>query len=161
MSGAIGPASAAPVATAPVATVRWGSVNSGASLYGTALDVAPSGEVHLINPLMPSGTIMQEWYSYTDYQAVRETPSLPLLLHDRSYRLEPALDAGPPDSVIFDVRFYDRFGEVVGTEVLHPPAYAFVYPRECHHYTIRLLNGGCDELRFRHFTLWEGETDGR
>jgi len=137
-----------------IATVRWGSPNARASLYGTALTLRASGEILLSNPLMPSGTTMQEWYSFTDYQTVRGTPTLPLLHQGKRYRLEPAIESIPAGTVIFEVRCFDRFDELVHAEVLHPPAYAFDYP-ECHHYTIRLVNGGCDELRFAAFTLSE------
>lgn len=138
-----------------VATVRWGSLNSRMSLYGTALTVQASGEIHLVNDLMPSGTTIQEWYSFTDYQSVRETPALPLLHHGKKYRLDPALESNPPDSVIFEVRYLDQFNDLVRANVLYPPSYLFEYPADCHHYTIRLVNGGCDQLRFTSFALQE------
>jgi accessory secretory protein Asp3 len=139
-----------------IATVRWGSPNSQASFYGTALTVKPSGEIHLVNHLMPSGTTIQEWYSFTDYQSVRDTPALPLLHHGKRYRIDPAIESDPPDSVIFDVRYFNRFNDLVGADVLHPPALEFEYPAdECHHYTIRLVNAGCDNLSFTSFTLLE------
>lgn len=146
-----------------ITTVRWGGLNSAAALYGTALTIHAAGEVHLVNDLMPSGTTMQEWYSFTDYQSVRDAPTLPLLHHGMAYRLDPAVEATPTGSVIFDVRFFDRFNDVISTDVLYAPDYAFEYPAECHHYTIRLLNGGCDELLFTSFTLVEagsGVADG-
>lgn len=138
-----------------IAAVRWGSLNSLASLYGSALTLKDSGEVRLVNHLMPSGTTIQEWYSFTDFQSVRETPALPLLHHGKKYRLDQAIEASPPDSVIFDVRYFDRFNALVCADVLYPPSYSFEYPEECHHYTIRLLNAGCDELTFTSFTLLE------
>lgn len=138
-----------------IAAVRWGSPNSRASLYGTALTMAPSGDIRLVNRLMPSGTTMQEWHSFTDYQSIRESPALPLLRHGRRYRIEPAIESTPPDSVIFEVRCFDRFDALLRTDVLHAPEYAFDYPVDCHHYTIRLVNGGCDELRFHAFALLE------
>jgi len=138
-----------------VATVRWGSPNSEASLYGTALTLATSGEVHLVNRLMPSGTTIQEWYSFTDYQSVRAAPALPLLHPGQTYRLDPGIESKPADSVIFDVRYFDRFDELVRVDVLYPPSYSFEYPPQCHHYTIRLVNAGCDELRFTSFRLLE------
>lgn len=136
-----------------IATVRWGGPNSRDALYGSTLSLDDSGSIHLVNHLMPSGTTLQEWYSFTDYQAVRAVPSLPLLRPGRTYRIAPALRSGPPDTVIVDIRYFDRFGALLETRVLHPPEYAFDYPADCHHYTIRLLNGGCDELWFDSFTL--------
>jgi accessory Sec system protein Asp3 len=143
-----------------IATVRWGSLNSQASLYGSALTLGRSGEVSLVNPLMPSGTIIQEWYSFTDYQSVRESPALPLLRPGKTYRIDPAIQSSPAGSVIFDVRCFDRLDDLVRADVLHPPSYSFEYPVGCHHYAIRLVNGGCDELRFTSFRLLEDAAHG-
>ncbi|MCL2850220.1 MAG: accessory Sec system protein Asp3, partial [Micrococcales bacterium] len=91
-----------------VQTVSWGSPNPGASLYGTALTMRPSGEVRLVNRLMPAGTTIQEWYSFTDYQSVRDTPVLPLLHHGRTYRIVPRIVSVPEDTFIVEVRYFDR-----------------------------------------------------
>ena len=138
-----------------VTTVRWGSPNSRASLYGTALTMAKSGEVRLVNRLMPSGTTLQEWYSFTDYQSVRDSPALPPLYHGKTYRLEPVIESHPPGSVVFCVHYFDRFNDLLRADVLYPPNYIFEYPAQCHHYTIRLVNGGCDQLSFTSFKLLE------
>jgi len=143
-----------------VETVRWGSPNSGASLYGTALVMEASGDVSLVNRLMPSGTTIQEWYSFTDYQSVRESPVLPLLHRGKTYRLVPRVVSVPADTFLVEVLFFDRFDELVSTAVLYPPEYSFEYPSDGHHYTIRLVNAGCDELRLTSLTLLEVEADG-
>lgn len=147
-----------------IATVRWGLPSSPAALYGSALLIDPAaragaGELRLVNPLMPSGTILQEWHSSTDYRALRHSPTLPLLHPGRSYRLDPELRSDPPDTVLFELRCYDRFDRLLGAEVLRPPEHRFETPAACHHYTIRLVNAGCDELRFTSFTLREEDAD--
>lgn len=143
-----------------IVTVGWGSPNSPASLYGSALTVEASGAAHLVNRLMPGGTTIQEWYSFTDYQSVRDTPVLPLLHHGQSYRVVPRVVSVPEDTFIVEVRYFDRFNELVRADVLYPPKYEFEYPGDCHYYTIRLVNGGCDELRFTSLTLLEVKGDG-
>jgi len=148
------------MSAAEVATVRWGNHNSPASLYGSALTFDASGEVHLVNQLMPSGTTLQEWYSFTDYQSVRDTPALPLLHHGKSYRIEPRVVAVPQDTLVFEVRFFDRFGGLLTAQLLYPPDYSFDYPPEVHHYSIRLVNAGCDEVRFTSLTLLEVSGNG-
>ncbi|MDR3068241.1 MAG: accessory Sec system protein Asp3 [Cellulomonas sp.] len=146
--------------TNEVETVRWGGLHSQAALYGTTLTFGASGEVSLANRLMPAGTTIQEWYSSTDYQAVRDTPALPLLRRGQTYRLVPRVVSVPADAFLFEVRFLDRFDDLVLAVALYPPEYEFVYPSDCHHYTIRLVNAGCDELRFTSLTLLEVESDG-
>jgi accessory secretory protein Asp3 len=143
-----------------IVTVGWGSPNSQASLYGSALTVQASGAAHLVNHLMPAGTTIQEWYSFTDYQSVRDTPVLPLLHHGKTYRVVPRVMSVPEDTFIVEVRYFDRFNDLVGTDVVYPPKYEFEYPADCHYYTIRLVNGGCDELRFTSLTLLEVAADG-
>lgn len=147
------------MAAEQIASVDWGFHASRASLYGSTLTLSPSGSVRLVNHLMPSGTLIQEWYSFTDYQAVRSTPDLPLLHHGKRYRIVPQIVSVPEDTYVLEVRFYDRFDESVGTEVLYPPDREFEYPHGCHHYTVRLVNGGCDEIRFESLSLLE-VTDG-
>jgi accessory secretory protein Asp3 len=143
-----------------ITTVGWGSPNSQASLYGSALTVEASGAAHLVNHLMPGGTTIQEWYSFTDYQSMRDTPVLPLLHHGKTYRIVPQVVSVPEDTFIVEVRYFDRFNELVRTDVLYPPDYEFEYPADCHCYTIRLVSGGCDELRFTSLTLLEVGADG-
>lgn len=138
-----------------IETVGWGSPNSHVALYGSALTVTASGAAHLVNHLMPSGTTIQEWYSSTDYQSVRDTPALPLLHRGRTYRVVPRIVSVPADAFIVEVRHYDRFDELVRADVLYPPDHEFEYPPDCHHYTVRLVNGGCDELHFTSLTLLE------
>jgi accessory secretory protein Asp3 len=143
-----------------IANVGWGSPNSQASLYGSALRLEASGGAHLVNRFMPGGTTIQEWYSFTDYQSVRDTPVLPLLHHGKTYRVVPLVVSVPDDTFIVDVRYFDRFNELVRTDVLYPPEYEFEYPADCHYYTIRLVNAGCDELRFTSLTLLEVNAGG-
>ncbi|MFB9956484.1 accessory Sec system protein Asp3 [Cellulomonas denverensis] len=69
--------------------------------------------------------------------------------------------SAPPDTVIVEIRYFDRFDTVLRTDILHPPEYAFDYPADCRHYTIRLLNGGCDEVWFDSFTLLDAEVTRR
>lgn len=148
------------MATDQIGSVGWGSLNSPASLYGSRLTLEASGGAHLVNHLMPSGTTLQEWYSFTDYQSVRETPVLPLLHHGRTYRISPRIESVPDGTFILEVRFFDRFDDLVDAVVLYPPEYEFEYPVGCHHYTVRLVNAGCDELRFTSLTLLEVRSDG-
>lgn len=143
-----------------IVTVGWGSPNSQASLYGSALTLAASGAARLVNHLMPAGTTIQEWYSFTDYQSVRDTPVLPLLHHGKTYRVVPQIASVPENTFIVEVRYFDRLNELVGTHVVYPPGYEFEYPADCHYYSVRLVNGGCDELRFASLTLLEVKSDG-
>jgi accessory secretory protein Asp3 len=148
------------MANEEIETVGWGSVNSPESLYGSALRVEASGDAYLLNRLMPAGTTIQEWYSFTDYQSMRDTPVLPLLHRGKTYRIVPQVVSVPEEAFILEVRYFDRFNELTRSDVLYPPEYEFKYPGDCHSYTIRLVNGGCDELRFTSLTLLEVEVDG-
>ena len=150
---------AARMADREIARIRWSNPNSAQALYGTELTVEP-GAVRYVNRLMPSGTTIHEWHSFTDYQEVRNAPTLPLLHHGTTYRIDPEVESSPPGSVLFGVSYFDRFNEQLGSDVLYPPSYSFDYPPECHHYAIRMVNGGCDEVRFSSFAVIEVGADG-
>src|SRR6202012_4135318 len=77
-----------------------------------------------------------------------------------TYRIVARIVSVPEDTFIIEVRYFDRFNELVRTHVLHAPEYEFEYPADCHYYAVRLVNGGCDELRFTSLTLLEAEEDG-
>ncbi|WP_344790349.1 accessory Sec system protein Asp3 [Gryllotalpicola daejeonensis] len=140
--------------------MRWGSHKSADSLYGSALTISPAGEVSLVNHLMPGGTTIQEWYSVTDYQSVRDTPDLPLLHAGRTYRVAAQVTSVPEGTLVFEARFFDRFDALVGVQVLHAPDCEFEYPGDAHHYAIRMVNAGCDELHFTSLALLEVDGNG-
>lgn len=148
------------MATNEIGTVTWGSPNGRHSLYGSSLRLDSSGVAHFVNPLMPAGMTAQEWYSFLDFQSVRDTPSLPLLHHGYTYRIVPDIVSVPEDTFILEVLHFDRFDSLVDTAVLYPPEYEFEFPAKSHYYTIRLVNAGCDEIHFVSLTLLEVEKDG-
>jgi accessory secretory protein Asp3 len=141
-----------------IVTLGWGAPAAREALYGTALTIDASGACHLVNPLMPGGTVLQEWSSVTDYAADRATPVLPLLYTGRRYAVTVDAQSVPGGAFLVEVAFADRFGAALGTEVLYAPAFEFTYPLGAHHYTIRLVNAGCDELRFTSLSLAEVAT---
>jgi accessory secretory protein Asp3 len=138
-----------------IVTVIWGDHNSTDSLYGSRLVFAADDSITLTNPLMPSGLVLQEWYAFTSYQQVRDTPDLPLLHHGKRYRVAMDMQPTPADTVVVEIQYFDDYSAPIRQQVLHGPDFAFDYPDDCHSYSIRLINGGCDGLAFRNLTLLE------
>jgi len=133
----------------------WGYSNTSSFLYGTDLIREANGDVHFDNHLMPAGTAIHEWFSYTDYQSNRDIPMLPFLYDGKTYRVEADVDTEPANTFDLEVLFFDRFEQLKKRIVLYPPLYAFVYPEDSYYYTIRLINAGCDALDFRSLKLIE------
>jgi accessory secretory protein Asp3 len=142
-----------------IATFYWGNNNVQTFLYGTDLTRESLKQVHFVNDMMPAGTAIHEWYSYTNYQVNRDMPVLPFLYDGKKYRIEPDIQTKPEDRFLLELLVYDRSEQLMERIVLYPPSYSFVYPQDSFYYTIRLTNAGCDELTFNNFKLMEASDE--
>ena len=143
-----------------IATLTWGQHHSLEGLYGSEVSILQSGDTRLVNSYMPSGTVIQRWYSSTDFQATRATPTLPLLYPGVTYRLAVLMSSVPDSTCIFEVQFFGRISQRIGRKFLHSPAECFVYPQSCYFYTIQMINAGCDELTFKSMDILEVDSRG-
>jgi len=138
-----------------IGTFYWGNTNIQTFLYGTDLMRESLQRIHFVNHLMPAGTAIHEWYSYTDYVMNRDIPVLPFLYAGMTYRIEPDIQTKPEGTFLLELLIFDRSSQLMEKRVLYPPHYSFVYPQDCYYYTVRLTNAGCDELIFSSFKLIE------
>ena len=136
-----------------ITTVTWGQHHSLDSLYGSQISIHSNGAVLFVNQLMPSGTVIQQWYSSTDFQSTRATPTLPFLYPKSSYKLDVQMTSIPDKTCLFDVLFFGRVNQLIGKHILHNVDDIFLYPDEAYYYTIRMINAGCDEFTFNSFSI--------
>ena len=85
-------------------------------LWGRPFKRLTKGSVQFQNPLMPSGQVLKTWHSQTNFGATRQIPSLPLLKREQDYELVITMEATPAHTVMVEIVFKDRFGEVVGRQ---------------------------------------------
>lgn len=61
--------------------VKWRLVNLTTFMYGTKLHFN-NDDIYFENPLMPSGTVIHNWYMLTNFTEDRVSPKLPILKKD-------------------------------------------------------------------------------
>ena len=90
---------------------------------------------------MPSGQVLKTWHSQTNFGATRQIPSLPLLKREQDYELVITMEATPAHTVMVEIVFKDRFGEVVGRRVTAEGRLPFIYPDQA--YALRSTLAQC------------------
>lgn len=143
------------MSTKLIGTFLWGNTNIQTFLYGSDLMRLTNDRIEFRNHLMPAGTPIHEWYSYTHFSVNRDMPQLPYLYVGKTYQIEPDIHTFPEHCYLLEIIFYDRYEHKVETQVLHPPYFTFTYPENSFFYTIRLINAGCSKLIFSNFQLYE------
>ena len=109
---------------------------------------------------MPSGQVLKTWHSQTNFGATRQIPSLPLLKREQDYELVITMEATPTHTVMVEIIFRDRFGELVGRRVTAEGRLQFTYPDQAYAYEVRLLSAGLQEFTFHYFTIYPISSEG-
>ena len=129
-------------------------------LWGSTIQATAQGSVQFQNSLMPSGQVLKTWYSQTNFGKNRQIPSLPLLKREQEYELVITMEATPSHTVMVEIIFKDRFGEVVGRRVTGEGRLSFIYPDQAYAYEVRLLRAGLQEFPFHYFTIQPISSEG-
>ncbi|MFR4720239.1 MAG: accessory Sec system protein Asp3 [Streptococcus sp.] len=90
----------------------------------------------------------------------RQIPSLPLLKREQDYELVITMEATPTHTVMVEIIFRDRFGELVGRRVTAEGRLQFTYPDQAYAYEVRLLSAGLQEFTFHYFTIQPISSEG-
>ncbi len=140
--------------------IYWGDTVLADYLWGSTIQATAQGSVQFQNPLMPSGQVLKNWHSQTNFGATRQIPSLPLLKREQDYELVITMEATPAHTVMVEIVFKDRFGEVVGRRVTAEGRLPFTYPDQAYAYEVRLLSAGLQEFTFHYFTIQPISSEG-
>ncbi|MCL4935649.1 accessory Sec system protein Asp3 [Streptococcus suis] len=132
--------------------IKWNHLAQDTYSYGSRIDFEKE-YISFENPLMPPSFEIKHWYSRTNFQAKRQTPTLPLLKKGCSYQLILDAEAYPQGSIYLRLVFFDRFGQELGFEILKDKKSIFTYPKEAYAYEISLVNAGCERLTFHSMLL--------
>lgn len=138
--------------------IYWERV-SDTYMYGTSFQKKANNVVTFKNNLLPSGKILMKWESTTNYQSVREVPSLPMLLNGKRYRIKIDASVSPNNAAIFAIRFFDLQGIEFDKCVFTSLEQSFTYPNRAVRYNVEIINGGCEEIIFRKFQIAPAELD--
>lgn len=136
--------------------IYWDRINSG-FMAGTSLKKDANEIIQFKNYLMPAGKTIIKWSSSLNYQASKEVPRLPILLSNKTYRLNIDLDTKPANTVIFCLRFFDLQTNEIKKIVFTDQEKEFIYPSDAVSYTFEIISGGCKEITFRRAQIGEAK----
>lgn len=137
-----------------VVKIKWVNFVKNTYTFGSQVSFIKD-KVVFENPLMSPSFTMTSWSSRTNFQGHRSQPDLPLLKRGGSYQVHLEATVRPADSLYVKVTYFDRLGEVIGFDVLKDQSWLFTYPLKAFHYTIDLINAGCEQLIFDYLEIAE------
>lgn len=142
-------------------TVYWNEYSSETYLYGTEITYHARNDVEFKNALMPSGTMIKQWYSKTNYQLQKIEPSLPMIDGESRYRIFIHIDCLAGEAWLARVVFYDRYESEAGSIILRDEVTEFQCPLKTYSYRVQLINGGMTQFHFHSIVIQEitNETD--
>ena len=82
-------------------TVYWDDMNDSTYLYGSSVQYLNKRYVSFESLMMPAGVPIKEWDSFTDFQAARHEPRLPLLRPGERYVFRVFCRDEPRGTVFF------------------------------------------------------------
>lgn len=141
-----------------VVQIKWANYAKNSYTFGSQVSFIKD-KVVFENPLMSPSFTITSWSSRTNFQGHRTQPDLPLLKRGGHYHIQLEADIYPANSLYVKVTYFNRLGEEIGFEVLKDNTWFFTYPIQAFHYTIELINAGCERLVFDHLKLLERQED--
>lgn len=137
--------------------IPWNDFLSNSYAYGSKIEFNSDGSVTYANRLMPPGTVINTWYSQTNFQKKRVEPSLPLIDGEAMYSISSDIEYNSPYSkeLMLRIVFYDRYDAPVQTIIVREPYEVFKPSIKTYSYQIDLINGGHANFTFKSMTIKE------
>lgn len=141
--------------------IRWNYYSNKTFLHGSKINYLSKDDIYFENALMPSGAVIKEWFSKTNFQRDGVEPSLPLIDGEGTYQLSYNIDQIAGGSCLFKLIFFDRFEEEVGQTIIWDSGTIFKCPMPTYSYCLQLINGGMTSFHFHSIVIREinDETD--
>lgn len=141
--------------------ILWSEYSSDTYLYGSEIYYHKIDDVEFKNDLMPSGTIIKQWYSKTNYQRQRIEPTLPLIDGESRYQIIINIECLENEAWLARMIFYDKYDMEIGYVFIRDKAMDFKCPLKTYSYQLQLINGGMTWFRFHSIVIREikDETD--
>ncbi|WP_158224781.1 accessory Sec system protein Asp3 [Staphylococcus delphini] len=133
-------------------TIKWKTIHQDTFMYGSKLTFHPC-VTEFENPLMPSGLPIHEWCMLTDFSRDKDTPQLPILKRQHTYRFDFDYSVTPEQSVYFIFIFLSKNGEEIERHIVKEKQKDITFPEGAYSYKIRLMNAGAERLLFREMTV--------
>ena len=124
-------------------------------MYGTELYFHAKDDVEFRNRLMPPGTVIKQWFSKVNYQAMRIEPTLPMIDGEGRYHICLNASAEPQDGLILKLIFFDRYDMEAGSQIIRNREADFQCPLKTFSYAVQLINGGVIRFHFHSIVITE------
>ena len=134
-------------------TIFWPRYNSKTYIYGSKIEVYKNGEIDFENPLMPPGTIINEWFSKTTYYIHRFEPTLPDIDYHCSYEIKIDIENEDKEDFVLKIIFYDRNNKDLKSLYTRKKVFEFMCPLETYSYRIQLISAGIIKFRFKSIVI--------
>lgn len=135
--------------------IYWNEYASDTYLYGSEITFHKKDDVEYLNPLMPPGTVIKEWYSKTNIQTQRIEPSLPMIDGEVACRITVNIDCPPEEQWIIRLLFYNRDDVEAGSLIVRDKTMDFKCPLSTYSYRMQLINAGMTRFHFHSVTIQE------
>ncbi len=139
--------------------VYWSNYIAQSYFYGSEIIFHGKDDVEFSNLLMPPGTVINRWYSRTNFQMQQIEPTLPLIDGEGEYRITIAMDCMPREHFLFRLVFLDRYEKEVGEIYIREKSTTFRCSLKTYSYRLELINSGMTKFHF-HYIRIKDVTDG-
>ena len=131
--------------------VYWNEYSSDTYLYGSKITYHTRDDVEFENRRMPSGTIIKQWYSRTNYQRQKIEPALPMSSIN--------VDCPAGEAWLARLVFFDRYETEAGSRIIRDTVTDFQCPLKTYSYRLQLINGGLTRFHFHSIVIQEIEDE--
>ncbi|WP_125768973.1 accessory Sec system protein Asp3 [Lapidilactobacillus wuchangensis] len=135
-----------------ITILTWSQYLLFAENHGAKIEYLSNG-VNYSAPLLPPGTSIYTWQSFSNFQNTRANGSLPLLKSGLTYQIVTNLVAQPADSVYLKITTYNDAGLILQEILLAHTGGTFEYSAQASRYQIQLIATTNQQLHFNYLAL--------
>ncbi len=136
-------------------TIYWNEYTENTYLYGSRVTFHKKDNVEFCNQLMPPGTIINQWYSKTNFQMQKIEPTLPIIDGESEYQITVNIDAKDGGTFLVRLVYYDRYEMEAGSLTIRDKVTRFKCPLKTYSYRLQLINAGVSKLNFHSIVIQE------
>lgn len=135
--------------------IYWDCFMKNAYFYGTEISFKDKDHIEIHNNIVPSGTVIKEWFSKVNFQASRTEPTLPIIDGEGKYEISFDLKTDIDEGVLFRIMYYDKYDNEVGHQTIKSSGTVFTCPMATYSYRIQMINMGAKDIVFHSMSIQE------
>ncbi len=135
--------------------IYWNEYAANSYIYGSEINYIAKDHVEFFNSMMPPGTVINEWYSRTNFQGQKMEPELPIIDGEGQYEIEVAMESNKKGGCLIRIVFLDKYDDEAGDVIVHESKAAFRCPLRTYSYKVQLISAGVSHLDFHYLIIRE------